>query len=108
MKNILTLIAFLITSLLYSQEYVLVEINSEWNWRNSAKIAKVKNVKIKKALLEDQPVSLQKKIKAVPIAILYKDNNAIARWDADISFKLIVTESEINKAIKESEEKKIK
>ena len=53
-------------------------------------------------------MSLQKKIKAVPIAILYKDNNAIARWDADISFKLVVTESEINKAIKESEEKKIK
>tara|TARA_R100001480_G_scaffold3305_2_gene8872 strand:+ start:5818 stop:6129 length:312 start_codon:yes stop_codon:yes gene_type:complete len=99
MKNTLTLIAFLITSFLYSQEYVLVEINSEWNLKNSAKIAKVKNVKIKKALLEDQPVSLQKKIKAVPIAILYKDNSAIARWDADISFKLVVTEEQILKAI---------
>ena len=99
MKNTLTLIAFLITSFLYSQEYVLVEINSEWNLKNSAKIAKVKNVKIKKAYLEDQPRSLRNKIKSVPIAILYKDNNAIARWDADISFKLVVTEEQILKAI---------
>jgi hypothetical protein len=95
MKNTLTLIAFLITSLLYSQEYVLVEINSEWNLRNSAKIAKVKNVKIKKAYLEDQPKVLQNKIKSVPIVILYKDNNKIAQWSADISFKLVVTEEQI-------------
>jgi hypothetical protein len=103
MKNTLTLIALLLTSFLYSQEYVLVEINSEWNLRNSAKIAKVKNVKIKKAYLEDQPRSLRDKIKSVPIAILYKDNNKIAQWNADISFKLIVTEKEILKAIKENE-----
>jgi hypothetical protein len=99
MKNTLTLIALLLTSFLYSQEYVLVEINSEWNWRNSAKIAKVKNVKIKKALLEDQPKVLQNKIKSVPIVILYKDNNKIAQWAADISFKLVVTEEQILKAI---------
>ena len=103
MKNILTLVIILFTSVLYSQEYVLVEINSEWNLRNSAKIAKVKNVKIKKAYLEDQPRSLRDKIKSVPIAILYKDNNKIAQWSADISFKLVVTEKQILKAIKENE-----
>ena len=102
MRNTLTLIALLLTSFLYSQEYVLVEINSQWNLRNSAKIAKVKNVKIKKAYLEDQPRSLRNKIKSVPIAILYKDNNKIAQWSADISFKLIVTEEQIKKAIKEN------
>ena len=103
MKNILTLAIILFTSVLYSQEYVLVEINSEWNLRNSAKIAKVKNVKIKKAYLEDQPKVLQNKIKSVPIAILYKDNNKIAQWSADISFKLIITEEQILKAIKENQ-----
>ena len=103
MKNILTLAIILFTSILYSQEYVLVEINSEWNLRNSAKIAKVKNVKIKKAYLEDQPKVLQNKIKSVPIAILYKDNNKIAQWSADISFKLIITEEQILKAIKENQ-----
>ena len=99
MKNTLTLIAFLITSLFYSQEYVLIEINSEWNLKNSAKIAKVKNVQLKKAYLEDQPKSLRDKIKSVPIVILYKDNSKIAQWTADISFKLVVTEEQILKAI---------
>ncbi len=103
MKNILTLAMLLLTSVLYSQKYVLVEINSEWNLRNSAKIDKVKNIEIKKAYLEDQPRSLQNKIKSVPIAILYKDNNKIAQWSADISFKLVVTEEQILKAIKDNE-----
>ena len=44
MKNILTLAMLLLSSVLYSQKYVLVEINSEWNLKNSAKIDKVKNV----------------------------------------------------------------
>ena len=103
MKNILTLIAIFLATQIYAQKYVLLEINSEWNLRNSAKIDKVNNVKIKKAYLEDQPRSLRDKIKSVPIAILYKDNNKIAQWNADISFKLIVTEKEILKAIKENE-----
>ena len=103
MKNILTLIVLLFTSVLYSQKYVLVEINSEWNLKNSAKIDKVKNVEHRITYLEDQTPSFKKKIKSVPLAILYKDNNAIARWDADISFKLIVTEEQIKKAIKDNE-----
>jgi hypothetical protein len=103
MKNILTLAMLLLSSVLYSQKYVLVEINSEWNLKNSAKIDKVKNVEHRVTYLEDQTPSFKKKIKSVPLAILYKDNNAIARWDADISFKLIVTQDQILKAIKDNE-----
>ena len=44
MKNILTLIAIFLASNIYAQKYVLLEINSEWNLRNSAKIDKIKNV----------------------------------------------------------------
>ena len=103
MKNILTLAMLLLSSVLYSQKYVLVEINSEWNLKNSAKIDKVKNVEHRITYLEDQTPSFKKKIKSVPLAILYKDNDAIARWEADISFKLIVTEDQIKKAIKDNE-----
>ena len=103
MKNLLTLAMLLLTTILYSQKYVLVEINSEWNLKNSAKIDKVRNVEYRKTYLEDQPRSLRDKIKSVPIAILYKDNNKIAQWSADISFKLVVTEKQILKAIKENE-----
>ncbi len=103
MKNKLTLAMLLLTSVLYSQKYVLVEINSEWNLKNSAKIDKVKNVEHRITYLEDQTPTFKKKIKSVPLAILYKDNDAIARWDADISFKLVVTEEQIKKAIKDNE-----
>ena len=103
MKNILTLAMLLLTTMLYSQKYVLVEINSEWNLKNSAKIDKVNNVEYRITYLEDQTPAFKKKIKSVPLAILYKDNNAIARWDADISFKLVVTEEQIKKAIKDNE-----
>jgi len=103
MKNILTLAMLLLSSVLYSQKYVLVEINSEWNLKNSAKIDKVKNVEHRITYLEDQTPNFKKKIKSVPLAILYKDNDAIARWEADISFKLIVTEDQIKKAIKDNE-----
>ena len=103
MKNKLTLAMLLLTSVLYSQKYVLVEINSEWNLKNSAKIDKVKNVEHRITYLEDQTPTFKKKIKSVPLAILYKDNDAIARWDADISFKLVVTEEQILKAIKNNE-----
>jgi hypothetical protein len=103
MKNILTLAMLLLSSVLYSVLLTSVEINSEWNLKNSAKIDKVKNVEHRVTYLEDQTPSFKKKIKSVPLAILYKDNNAIARWDADISFKLIVTEDQILKAIKDNE-----
>ena len=103
MKNILTLIAIFLATQIYAQKYVLLEINSEWNLRNSAKIDKVNNVEHRIAYLEEQTPAFKKKIKSVPIAILYKDNNKIGQWAADISFKLVITKDQINKAIKENE-----
>ena len=61
MKNILTLIVLLFTSVLYSQKYVLIEINSEWNLKNSAKIDKVNNVEYRITYLEDQTPAFKKK-----------------------------------------------
>ncbi len=82
MKNILTLIAIFLASSIYAQKYVLLEINSEWNLRNSAKIDKIKNVEYRIAYLEEQTPAFRKKIKSVPIAILYKDNTIPALNDA--------------------------
>ena len=103
MKNIITLIAIFLVTQIYGQKYVLLEINSDWNLRNSAKIEKVNNVEYRIAYLEDQTPAFRNKIKSVPIAILYKDNNKIGQWSADLSFKLVITKEEILKAIKENE-----
>ena len=67
MKNILTLIAIFLASNIYAQKYVLLEINSEWNLRNSAKIDKIKNVEYRIAYLEEQTPAFRKKIKSIPM-----------------------------------------
>lgn len=100
MKNILIIISFLFfANISFAQQYTLLEINSEWNLKNGAKIGKISNVKHVVALLEDQKESFRQKIKSVPFCILYKDNHAIAQWDGGISMKLTLTEEDILKAI---------
>ena len=97
MKKIIIALLFSVFS--YSQEYVLLEINSTWNLKNSAKIDKVKGVKHVVALLEDQPPSFREKVKSVPLVILYRDNHAVAQWTAGISLKLRITEEDILEAM---------
>tara|TARA_R100000951_G_scaffold41359_3_gene34933 strand:+ start:14421 stop:14693 length:273 start_codon:yes stop_codon:yes gene_type:complete len=83
----------------YSQEYVLLEINSEWNWANKAKIDKVRNIPHQIAYLEEQTPVFRKKVKSVPLVILYKDGRPIMQWTADISFRLVLKKEDILKAI---------
>ncbi len=102
MKKIVLLILLISSFNMYSQEYVLLEINSKWNSSNPAKITKLQNVQHKKAYLEDQPKSVRDKVKAVPFVVLYKNGKPIGKWSADITFKLTITLKDIQKAIKKS------
>lgn len=99
MKKTITLLMFLLCCTMYSQQYVLLEINSEWNWANQAKIDKVKNIPHQVAYLEEQTASFKKKVKSVPLVILYKDGRPIMQWSADISFRLVLKKDDILKAI---------
>lgn len=99
MKKTITLLMLLLYCTMYSQEYVLLEINSEWNWSNQAKIDKVKNIPHQVAYLEEQTASFKKKVKSVPLVILYKDGRPIMQWSADISFRLVLKKDDILKAI---------
>ena len=99
MKNILILILLSLSMNSFAQQYTLLEVNSEWNLKNGAKIDKVPGVKHVIALLEEQSPSFRSKIKSVPICILYKDNHAIAQWDGGISMKLTLTKKDIEAAI---------
>ena len=85
-KALVLLLLMFACCTMYSQEYVLLEINSEWNWSNKAKIDKIEGVTYKAAYLE-------------PLVILYKDGKPIKRWQADLSFKLIITKEQVLKAI---------
>lgn len=105
MKKTIVLIFILFSSSLFSQKYVLMEINSEWNWSNKAKVDRIRNIPHQIAYLEDQTPKFREKVKSVPLVILYKDGRPIMQWTADISFKLIVRKEEVLKAIAREEEK---
>lgn len=97
MKKCLILIFLFVSLKSYSQEFSLLEINAKWNAKNSLKIKRLKGIKIKTAWLEQQPKSIQKRIKSVPVLILIRDDRPIYQWVAGIDLKLNITESEFNK-----------
>ena len=105
MKKIIVLLALIFSTSLFSQEYVLLEINSEWNWSNKAKIDKIRNIPHQIAYLENQTPKFRKKIRSVPLVILYKNGKPIMQWSADISFKLVIKKEEVLRAIAREEKK---
>lgn len=105
MKKTLTLLLLLICGTMYSQEYVLLEVNSEWNWTNKAKIERIRDIPHQIAYLEEQTPSFRKKVKSVPLVILYKDGRPIMQWTADISFKLVLSKKEVMEAIENEKNK---
>ena len=106
MKTIVNLLLILISSVVVAQEYKVVQINAEWNNKNKINLPySIEGATYKYALLEDQSEKFQKKILAVPVVVLLKDNKVVRQWSADLSFKLILTVEEIAYAIREDKQK---
>jgi len=105
MKKTIVLILILFSTSLFAQKYVLLEINSEWNWSNKAKIDRIRNIPHQIAYLENQTPTFREKVRSVPLVILYKDGRPIMQWSADISFKLVIKKEEVLKAIAREEKK---
>jgi hypothetical protein len=108
MKQIFVLIALFVYAIASSQEYTVLHINSSWNTRNDYKqLNEIKGAKIIKAFLEDQQPSIRQQIKAVPVIFIYKGNNLIGRWDADISLTIKAPVEEMQEAIQSSKYRRI-
>jgi len=99
MKNLITLMLFLLCSFAYAQKFTLLEINAKWNQNNKVYLPNIKGVENIYANLEDQSETLKSKISSVPVIILYKDDVVIYQWAADLTFRLELTEAEIKKVI---------
>ena len=105
MKTLITSILLLICFLSYSQNYTIVQINASWNVRNNVKLPdQINGSKVIYGILEDQPSSIRKSTKAVPIVVIYKNNKPIKQWSADLSFKLNLTKEEISDAIRKDKQ----
>tara|TARA_R110000851_G_scaffold95600_2_gene207660 strand:+ start:390 stop:710 length:321 start_codon:yes stop_codon:yes gene_type:complete len=105
MRKIIVLLALIFSTSLFSQEYVLLEVNSEWNWKNKAKIDRIRNIPHQIAYLENQTPKFREKVRSVPLVILYKNGRPIMQWSADISFKLVIKKEEVLRAIAREEKK---
>ena len=99
MKKVFILLMLFVSISCYSQKYSLLEINAKWNSKNNLKQNKIGGIRINFGWLEDQPKTMQSKIRSVPILVLFKDVKPIYQWIAGIDFKLEVTEEEFENVI---------
>ena len=105
MKTLITSILLLISFLSYCQDYTIVQINASWNTHNDVRLPKqINGSKVIYGVLEDQPSSIRKSTKAVPIIVIYKNNKPLRQWSADLSFKLNLTKEEIADAIRKDKQ----
>lgn len=103
MKKLLIVAVLFVYAITSAQDYTVLHINSSWNVRNDYKdLRKIQGARIVKAFLEDQQPSIRHQIKSVPVILIYKDNNIIGRWDADLSLSIQIPVSEIQEVINSS------
>ena len=100
MKNLITLILLLFTTISFSQEMTVLYMNSAWNSRNDYKdVDKLKRAKILKVNFDEQPPSIKNAIRSVPAIIVLKDGRPVATWQADLSMKLKVRYEDVQDVI---------
>ena len=100
MKNLITLILLLFTTISFSQEMTVLYMNSAWNSRNDyTDVDKLKRAKILKVNFDEQPPSIKNAIRSVPAIIVLKDGRPVATWQADLSMKLKVRWEDVQDVI---------
>ena len=100
MKNIILLL-LLLPILSFSQIEVKV-FNAGWNKTNDVKwVNKLKDVKTigYTDIAKDSKAQSKYKIAVVPTIILFKDGEEVARFQADLSFKMLATKEEVQEEI---------
>ena len=91
----------LLSSGAFSQMQVIV-FNAGWNDANKVEWAyKLKDVQTYAYVDISKDTKLQKKhkIAVIPTIILFKDDEEVARFQADLSFKMVATREEVQEEI---------
>lgn len=84
------------------EEYrvTVVQINAKWNDANTRKdLENLRNCNYKFGWLEDQPASIQKNVKTVPVIVIYKGDVPAYQYAADISLSLSIPLEEIQEKV---------
>jgi len=81
------------------ESITILQINAKWNQHHNVDLSGLNGCKVQFAWLEDQNEALKNQIKRVPVIMMYKGNNAVRQWKADLSFTLDVDLQEIQTAV---------
>ena len=102
MKKLILLFA-LVTNLSFSQIQVSI-FNASWNEANNVDwVSELKDVKTTSYVDISKNTELQKKYKKVVVTtiIIIKEYKEVARFQADLSFKMVATREEVQEEIDE-------
>ena len=92
----------LCVSLNAASQITIKNFNAEWNKANGVDwLGKLKDVKtISYTDVSKNPEAQKKyKIAVVPTIIIFKDGEEVARFQADLSFKMVATKEEVQEEI---------
>ena len=98
---ILTILLMLVCQTTFGQ-IAVTHFNADWNKTNNVDwISKLTDVKTKSYIDIGKDVESQKKhkISVVPTIIIFKDGEEVARFQADLSFKMVATREEVQEEI---------
>jgi len=98
---LLVLLLILLANTSFSQ-VVVTHFNAEWNENNGADwFIDLEDCKTKSYVDISKQPELQKKhkIAVIPTIIIFKDGEEVARFQADLSFKMVATREEIQEEI---------
>jgi len=98
------LIVFMIVAGSSHGQIAVTQFNADWNKTNSVDwVGKLTDVKTKSYIDIGKDVESQKKYKisVIPTIIIFKDGEEVARFQADLSFKMVATKEEVQEEVDE-------
>jgi len=98
---LLLLFCLLVSSNVYSQ-ITVKHFNAEWNSANDVEwFSKLKECDRSSLLIDKDNNQKKYQIAVVPTIIIFKDDEEVKRFQADLSFKMVATRKEIQDFIDE-------
>ena len=81
-------------------EVCVVEVNAGWNKANGVDwLEKLSDCSVKRINIDKGDWAKKYKIAVVPTIIIFKDGEEVARFQADLSFKMVATREEVQEEI---------
>ena len=106
MKKLILLLFFLLTSLIVKTQeipgegLVVVEFNAPFSNSSCEYLDKLKDCDIAKVdISKDPKIGPKHKIVVIPTLVIFKDGEEVARFQADLSFKMVATKEEVQEEI---------